>query len=70
MKRLYKSRNDRKISGVCGGLATYFGIDSTIVRVIFLFLLFFTNIFVILMYIISACVIPAEDDIIDSNNYN
>lgn len=33
MKTLYKSRTDRKIDGVCGGIANYFGIDSTIVRI-------------------------------------
>lgn len=34
-KKVYKSRRDKKIAGVCGGLARYFGIDSTIVRVFF-----------------------------------
>lgn len=33
--RLTRSRNDRMISGVCGGLARYFGIDATIVRLVF-----------------------------------
>ncbi len=31
-KKLYKSNTDKKIDGVCGGIAEYFGIDSTIVR--------------------------------------
>lgn len=35
MKKLYKSRTDRKINGVCGGIARYLDVDSTIVRVIF-----------------------------------
>lgn len=39
MKRLYRSTTDFKISGVCGGLAEYFNIDPTIIRVIFLILL-------------------------------
>ena len=34
MKKLYKSQTDRKIFGVCGGVAEYFNIDSTIVRLI------------------------------------
>lgn len=34
-KKFYLSRTDRKIAGVCGGLAEYFGIDSLIVRIIF-----------------------------------
>ena len=33
-KRLYRSRDDRMIWGVCGGLAQYFNIDPTIVRII------------------------------------
>ncbi|NTU85885.1 MAG: PspC domain-containing protein, partial [Chloroflexales bacterium] len=33
--QLVRSANDRMISGVCGGLARYFGIDSTIVRIVF-----------------------------------
>ncbi len=35
MKRLYRSRKDAMIAGVCGGLAEYLGIDSAIVRIIF-----------------------------------
>lgn len=33
MKRLYKSQKDRKIAGVCAGLAEYFNIDPTLVRI-------------------------------------
>lgn len=32
-KRLYRSRNDRKLAGVCGGIAEYYGWDPTLVRV-------------------------------------
>jgi phage shock protein C len=39
MKRLYRSSTDKKIAGVCGGLAEYFNIDPTIIRVIFVLLL-------------------------------
>lgn len=35
-KRLTKSRHDKKFAGVCGGLAEYFEIDSTIIRIVFL----------------------------------
>lgn len=57
MKKLYKSDVDRKLCGVCGGIAEYLGIDSTIVRLIWVVLvvLFGTG---ILAYIISALVIP------------
>ena len=40
MKKLTKSATDRQVSGVLGGIAEYFGIDSTIVRVIFLIAVF------------------------------
>lgn len=32
MKKLYKSKTDKKICGVCGGLGEYFNVDSTIIR--------------------------------------
>ena len=34
-KKLHKSQTDRKIAGVCGGIAEYFGVDSTVVRLVF-----------------------------------
>ena len=33
-KKLYKSATDKKILGVCGGIAEYFGVDSTIIRIV------------------------------------
>lgn len=35
VKRLYRSREDANIAGVCGGLAEYFNVDSTLIRIIF-----------------------------------
>lgn len=40
-KKLTRSRTDCKIAGVCGGLAKYLNVDSTVVRIIFLILLLF-----------------------------
>lgn len=40
MKKFYLSSKDRKIAGVCGGIAEYFNIDSLIVRIIFVVLFF------------------------------
>jgi phage shock protein C len=37
-RKLYRSRTDRKLAGVCGGLAQYFGVDATAIRVIFVVL--------------------------------
>jgi len=58
-KRLYRSRSDRMIWGVCGGLAKYFDIDPTLVRIIFV-LLALANGVGILAYIILAIVVPLE----------
>ena len=57
MKKLYRSENDRRLAGVCGGIAEYFGIDSTIVRLIWIVavLCFGTG---LLIYLIAALVIP------------
>ena len=58
-KRLYRSRSDRMIWGVCGGIANYFGIDPTIIRVIAILFLFAGG-SGILAYIILAVVVPLE----------
>jgi len=59
--KLYRSRKDRMLFGVCGGLGKFFGIDSTIVRIIFV-LLAFTG-FGILAYIVIAVVAPQEESL-------
>ncbi len=56
-KRLYRSRSQRIIGGVCGGLAEYFQIDVVIVRLIFVLLLF-ANIPAVIGYIIAWIIIP------------
>ncbi len=57
-KGLRRSRNDRMIMGVCGGISEYYNIDSTIVRIImFLFALSFVG---ILGYIVAGLIIPEE----------
>ena len=37
-RKLYRSRNQRMLAGVCGGLAEYFNVDATLIRVLFLVL--------------------------------
>ena len=60
MKRLYKS-NNRMLCGVCAGIAEYFGIDPTIVRLVWAALaLSGTG---ILLYIVAALVIPENLDV-------
>jgi len=58
-RRLYRSRSDRMLGGVCGGLAKYFDMDPTIVRVIAV-LLVFANGVGIVAYVIMAIVVPLE----------
>lgn len=63
MKKLYLSDYDRKISGVCGGIAEYFEIDSTLVRLAWVLLSIFSAGFPgLIAYIISAAVIPKRID--------
>ncbi|MFW6220432.1 MAG: PspC domain-containing protein, partial [Nanoarchaeota archaeon] len=59
VKRLYRSRKDSIIGGVCGGLANYFKIDPVIVRLIFV-ILFFIKGSGLLFYIIAWIIIPLE----------
>ena len=58
-KRLYKSNYDKKLDGVCGGIAEYFGLDSTLVRLGWVALTLFGGSGV-LLYIIAAVIIPRE----------
>ena len=60
-KKLYRSENDKKICGVCGGIAEYFDIDSTVIRLLWLLATFFfgSGIF---CYIICALVMPIKKE--------
>ncbi|MBI5474497.1 MAG: PspC domain-containing protein [Ignavibacteriae bacterium] len=59
-RRLYRSLLDKKLFGVCGGIASYFNIDSTIVRILFVVGVFVSSGFFIIVYILLAIVIPKE----------
>ena len=58
-KRLYRSGTERMIGGVCGGLAEFFNIDPTIVRLIFVILLL-TGSAGFWIYLILLVVVPEE----------
>jgi phage shock protein C len=59
---LLRSKNDRMIAGVCGGLAKWLGWDSTAVRVLYVLASFFSAAFPgILVYIILALLMPSEE---------
>ncbi|WP_020402847.1 PspC domain-containing protein [Gracilimonas tropica] len=59
-KKLMKSRTDKKISGVCGGLANYFGISSTVVRFIFVAAFFMGWGASLLIYLGLSMAMPKE----------
>lgn len=69
-KRLYLSR-DKKISGVCGGIAEYFDIDPTLIRLGWIIMTVLTGLFPgIIAYIISAITIPNPPDISLDKKHN
>ena len=59
-KKLRRSRSDKMIAGVCGGLGKYLEIDSTVVRLAFVLLLIFAGTGV-LAYLIAWLVMPYEN---------
>ena len=58
-KRLYKSSTDKKVCGVCGGIANYFDVDPTVIRLIWVI---FTLVggSGLIAYIIAAIIMPDE----------
>ena len=64
MKKLYRSKNDFKIAGVCGGLAEYFNVDPVIVRILFILLIPFGFIGP-LAYLVMWAMVPFESGVID-----
>lgn len=65
-KKLFRSRSDKKVAGILGGLGKYFGIDPTILRVLFVLLLIGTGGFPFaLIYLILIFVIPYDDGVIE-----
>ena len=61
-KRLVRSRANRKIAGVCAGFAEYFDLDVTLVRVLWLVLLFWPPCIGLLAYLIAWIVMPEEPE--------
>ena len=60
-KKLYRSRTDKKVCGVCAGLAKYLNMDVSIMRIIALCLVLFAG-GGLLAYLICALVIPEEPE--------
>ena len=60
-KKLLKSSKNKKLSGVCGGLAEYFGIDATIIRLIFALCVLFIG-YGIMTYLVCMIMMPSEPE--------
>ena len=58
MKRLYKSRKNKVIDGVCGGIAEYMGVDPVLIRLVTALLLIFTGGVIFIAYILGMIIIP------------
>jgi phage shock protein C len=58
-QRLYRSRTDRKLTGLCGGIGQFIGIDSTLVRIGFVLLTIFFG-FPVLLYFLLVLLVPKE----------
>ncbi|WP_058486585.1 PspC domain-containing protein [Defluviitalea phaphyphila] len=63
-KKLYLSNTDKKIAGVCGGIAEYFNVDSTVVRIMWVLFSIIggMGIIGILVYIAFWAIIPLDDE--------
>lgn len=61
-KKLYRSKSNKVIAGVCGGIGTYFNIDPVIVRLLVILATIFSGGIIILTYILAIIIIPKEND--------
>ncbi len=66
MKRIARTTRDRKLAGVCGGLADYFNIDPTLVRIIAVVLFIPFSALIAALYIAAIFLIPNDTDVIDT----
>jgi phage shock protein C len=61
VKRLYRSRSNRMLAGVCGGLAEYAGMDPTVMRLLVALIVLFSGILPgLIAYIVMAILVPEE----------
>ncbi len=61
-KKLYRSRDQRWLAGVCGGLGKYFGLDPIIIRILALVALCLCFFCTVVAYIVMAIAVPLEKD--------
>lgn len=63
LKRLYRSTKDRMVAGVLAGIGEYFNIDPTVVRLLFVILLFISFFTVSIVYLVATFIIPSEGEV-------
>jgi len=64
MKRLYKSEDDKKLSGVCGGIGEYVNVDPTAIRVVYVIITLLTGVLPgIIAYIALAIIMPTKKEV-------
>jgi phage shock protein C len=62
-KKLYRSRIDRMIGGVCGGLGKYFSVDATLIRLIAVLLMVLTGVIPgVIAYLVMMVIVPLEPE--------
>ena len=66
-KRIYRSRNEKEIAGVCGGLGEYFGIDRVLIRIVWVVTVICAGTG-ILAYILAGILIPREPEVRPATN--
>jgi len=60
MKKLYRSQSDKRVSGLCGGIAQWLGFDATVVRLAALVASIFSLGSVLIFYFIASILVPKE----------
>ena len=61
IKQLYRSKTNKRLAGVCGGLATYFELDATLLRLVVVVITVLSGLFPgLLIYLLAALIMPEE----------
>ena len=66
-KKLFRSTTNRMVCGVCGGLGDFFGIDATVIRILYVLVSLFlgAGFLGLILYVLLAVIIPEDDGIVD-----
>ncbi len=61
MKRLYRSKKDKVLGGVCGGIADYLGVDPVIVRLVWILVTIASLGFGLIAYVVAWLIVPEHE---------